>query len=214
MSSMPVLTDRVDGERTDAEFPDGAIGADGTPETARRETTLERADRNLVELLQEVRVAQNGVQVLFGFLLALAFQTRFRETSSFQRVDYIVTLLAAGGSAVLLVTPTAYHRILFRKGDKEYLVDVANRVTIIGLTLMALAMVGVVLLITDFVFDSAAAATVAGCAAGGCLTLWFLLPLARRRELRRYRTPDSPPPMPAAGESEPPRLGSPGPIQP
>src|SRR5690242_827269 len=117
---------------------DGAAvpdSADLPPE--RNETELERADRNLVEILQEVRVAQNGVQVLFGFLLAIAFQNRFAHISSFQRIDYFVTLLATGASAILLITPTAYHRILFQKGDKVYLVSVANRLTMMGLCAMA-----------------------------------------------------------------------------
>ena len=76
----------------------------------RNETELERCDRNLAELLQEVRVAQTGVQVMFGFLLAIVFTPRFRSISGFQRVDYFVTLLATGAAAVMLIAPTSYHR--------------------------------------------------------------------------------------------------------
>src|SRR3954451_10011864 len=101
------------------------IGLEG-----RSETALERCDRNLVELLQEVRVAQTGVQILFAFLLAAPLTPRFPQLTEFQKLTYFATLLAAGGAAILLIAPTAYHRILFRLGDKEHLVVVANRFTL------------------------------------------------------------------------------------
>src|SRR5690348_498439 len=129
--------------------------ADEQPTADRNETDLERADRNLAELLQEVRVVQTGVQVLFGFLLAIVFQTRFKDITTFQKAVYLVTLLAAVAAAVLLMAPTAYHRLLFRQGDKEHLVDVANRLTMIGLAAVGVSMIGVVLLICDTVFNSA-----------------------------------------------------------
>jgi Family of unknown function (DUF6328) len=151
--------------------------------TERNETELERCDRNLVELLQEVRVAQTGVQVLFGFLLAVAFTQRFREISEFQRLVYFVTLMAAGGAAVMLIAPTAYHRILFRRGDKEHLVDVANRFTLIGLAGVALSMVGAVLLVSDVMFPTAVAVVVTALAGLSCAMTWCLMPLARRRRL-------------------------------
>jgi Family of unknown function (DUF6328) len=157
----------------------------GNPEIDRNETELERCDRNLVELLQEVRVAQTGVQVLFGFLLAVAFTQRFQTISSFQRTVYFVTLLAAGGAAVMLIAPTAYHRILFRRGDKFHLVNVANRFTLVGLAGVAVAMVGVVLLISDAMFDTPATIVVTVLAAAVCATTWFLMPLGRRRLLDR-----------------------------
>src|SRR5215213_2219686 len=125
----------------------------GYDPAGRDETQLERCDRNLVELLQEVRVVQTGVQVLFAFLLTAPLAARFPELSSFQRYDYFVTLLAAGAAAVLLIAPTAYHRILFRCGDKEHLVIVANRFTLAGLTCVALSMIGALLLVTDLMFD-------------------------------------------------------------
>src|SRR3954470_16381527 len=99
----------------------------------RNETPLERCDRNLVELLQEVRVIQTGVQVLFAFLLTAPLTARFPELTALQRWDYFVTLLATGTAAILLIAPTAYHRVLFRCGDKEHLVQVANRMTLAGL---------------------------------------------------------------------------------
>src|SRR3954463_10027072 len=102
-----------------------AYGEDGT--LGRNETPLERCDRNLVELLQEVRVAQTGVQVLFAFLLTVPFTAPFPEVGGFDRAVYFGTLLAAGGAATLLIAPTSQHRILFRCGDKEHLVRRANR---------------------------------------------------------------------------------------
>src|SRR4051812_27590595 len=127
----------------------------------RAETPLERCDRNLVELLQEVRVVQTGVQVLFAFLLTAPLAARFPELSNFQRLTYFATLLAAGTAAVLLIAPTAYHRILFRLGDKEHLVNVANRFTLAGLTCVALSMIGALLLVTDLLFVAVVAATTA-----------------------------------------------------
>jgi hypothetical protein len=85
----------------------------------RNESHLERCDRNLVELLQELRVAQTGVQILFAFLLGLAFTSRFGQATELQRVDYFVTLISSGLAAMLLIAPTSQHRLLFRRGDKE-----------------------------------------------------------------------------------------------
>src|SRR5213078_4101993 len=91
----------------------------------RNETPLQRCDRNLVELLQEVRVVQTSVQVLFAFLLMAPLSARFPQLAHVQRLEYFVTLLAAGAAAVLFMAPTAHHRLLFRCGDKEHLVMVA-----------------------------------------------------------------------------------------
>src|SRR5215212_5679918 len=105
----------------------------GPPTDGRNETPLERCDRNFVELLQEVRVAQTGVQVLFGFLLTVPFTVRFDEIGALNRAIYFGTLLAAGAAAMLLIAPTSHHRILFRCGDKEHIVRVANRYALAGL---------------------------------------------------------------------------------
>src|SRR3954449_13542357 len=154
------------------------LGLDGA---GRNETQLERCDRNLVELLQEVRVVQTGVQVLFAFLLTAPLAARFPQLTEFQRLTYFATLLAAGGAAILLIAPTAYHRILFRLGDKEHLVVVANRFTLAGLTGVALSMVGALLLVTDLLFRGSAVVVVTtGLAAFGCLALWCVAPLRRR----------------------------------
>jgi Family of unknown function (DUF6328) len=157
-------------------------GRDGA---GRNETALERCDRNLVELLQEVRVVQTGVQVLFAFLLTAPLAARFPELSQFQKLTYFATLLAAGAAAVLLIAPTAYHRILFRLGDKEHLVEVANRFTLAGLTCVALSMVGALLLVSDLLFDATALiGSTTALAALGCLVFWCLAPLLRRTRIR------------------------------
>jgi Family of unknown function (DUF6328) len=149
----------------------------------RRETESEREDRNLVELLQEVRVVQTGVQVLFGFLLAASFQPRFRTLSSFQRADYLGTLVAAAATLITLTAPTAFHRILFRLGDKPYLVRISNRFTIVGLGCMGLTTTGVVILLTDVVFTTAVTIIVTAVVTAGCVTTWCVLPVVRRRSL-------------------------------
>jgi hypothetical protein len=151
----------------------------------RDETDTERLDRNLIELLQEVRVVQTGVQVLFAFLLTAPLATRFPKLTSFQRYDYFATLLATGAATVLLIAPTAYHRILFRLGDKAHLVQVANRFTLAGLACVALAMVGALLLVTDLMFEGAVVVLVTAIAALGCLVCWCVLPLLRRAAIRR-----------------------------
>lgn len=149
----------------------------------RHETELERWDRNLIELLQEVRVIQTGVQVLFAFLLTAPLAARFPELTDFQRYCYFVTLLATGAAAVLLMAPTAYHRILFRRGDKRFLVEVANRFTLAGMTFVAISMIGALLFVTDLMFDGAAVIVTAFVAALGCLLAWCVLPLRRRWSL-------------------------------
>ena len=149
----------------------------------RDETELERSDRNLVELLQEVRVVQTGVQILFGFLLTIAFQPKFERLSSFQKADYFGTLAAAATTLIMLTAPSSWHRILFRRGDKEHLVMIANRFMITGLAAMGLTMIGVVLLLSDIAFTPLLTAIITGAAIVACAVLWYFLPLARRRVL-------------------------------
>jgi hypothetical protein len=151
----------------------------------RNETHLERCDRNLVELLQEVRVVQTGVQVLFAFLLMAPLTPGFDDLSSVQRIEYFVTLLLSGVAALLLIAPTAYHRVLFRLGDKEFLVRISNRLTIAGLAAVGLSMVGALLFVTSVLFGQPAA-VIAGVVSAICfLIVWGVLPLARRLALRR-----------------------------
>src|SRR3954468_19534262 len=124
----------------------------GDSRRGRSESEKERLDRNLGELLQELRVALPGVQVLFAFLLVVPFNQRFADITSFQRTTYFVTLLLATAASVCLIAPTAHHRIEFRAEDKRRIVFGATKLAIVGLTLLALAMTGAVLLITDFVY--------------------------------------------------------------
>ena len=172
--------------------PGPSAGArSGYDPLGRNETQLERCDRNLVELLQEVRVVQTGVQVLFAFLLTAPLAARFPDLTPLQRHTYFATLLAAGAAAVLLIAPTAYHRILFRLGDKEHLVQVANRFTLAGLACVALSMIGALLLVTDLMFDGAVVLITAIFATAACAACWCLMPLLRRATLRRGGTPTS-----------------------
>jgi Family of unknown function (DUF6328) len=151
----------------------------------RNETPLERCDRNLAELLQEVRVVQTGVQVLFAFLLTAPLAARFPTLDPFQRITYYVVLLATGGAAVLLIAPTAYHRIVFRLGDKEHLLTVANRCTLAGLGCVALSMVSALLFVTDMLFDDTTViVATTGTAALGCVWFWCVAPLLRRNKVR------------------------------
>ena len=165
---------------------DPVIGGDGVP---RNETLLERYDRNLVELLQEVRVVQTGVQVLFAFLLTAPLAARFPALTEFQKLTYFVTLLATGAAAILLIAPTAHHRVLFRLGDKEHLLIVANRLTLAGLVCVALSILGALMLVTDLLFDSGVTVVATSAAAGlMCLWFWCLAPLRRRSRIRSRRT--------------------------
>jgi hypothetical protein len=151
----------------------------------RNETPLQRCDRNLVELLQEVRVIQTGVQVLFAFLLMAPLSARFPQLSGAQRVEYFMTLLASGAAAVLLMAPTAHHRILFRCGDKDHLVKVANRYTLAGLACVGLAMLGALLFVSAMLFGGGVAAATVTVAALAMSWSWAVAPLLRRRRVMR-----------------------------
>jgi hypothetical protein len=151
----------------------------------RNETELERSDRHLGELMQEVRVAQTGVQVLFGFLLTVPFTARFAALAHNDRVLYFATLALAGAAAVLLIAPSSHHRILFRCGDKKHIVRMANRYAIAGLACVALAMVGALALVADVILGSVVAAVIAAGAAAAPLWCWYAQPLRRRVALHR-----------------------------
>jgi hypothetical protein len=158
-------------------------------DSGRDETEEERLDRNLGELLQELRVALPGVQVLFAFLLAVPFQQGFQEVTQFQKDVYFATLILASLSATMLISPSAYHRITFRYQQKRRLVYYANRFAIVGLALLALAMTGAILLITDVLFSTAAAAVTAAIALCVFGFFWFALPLKRRFKLSAGQVP-------------------------
>ncbi|MBO4256091.1 DUF6328 family protein [Streptomyces griseorubiginosus] len=152
--------------------------------SARNETPLERADRNFVELLQELRVTQTGVQILFAFLLSLAFTQRFTSLDAFQRATYVTTLLLAVLAAALFTAPAALHRSLFQKGAKPLIVQVSSRLATVGMGVLVLAFTGSVLLVVDVTTD-----LTGGLAAGAatllvCVGLWGLLPRLVRRAAR------------------------------
>ncbi len=160
-----------------------------TPDERRRrdsgrvETEEERADRNLSDLLQELRVALPGVQVLFAFLLTVPFTNRFNDLSGFQEKLYFGVLISVALATVLLVAPTAGHRILFRRQQKEYLVSVANNLALAGMFLLAVSMCGAIALISDFLFGSATAIISTVVMAAAFIGFWFTGPVIRRAKL-------------------------------
>ena len=150
------------------------------------ETEQERTNRNVVELLQEVRVAQAGVQILFGFLLALTFTDVYSRASAFQRGTHLVTVLFATGAVALFTAPVAWHRVLFRHGQRELIIKVSNRLTTAGLVCLAAAMTGTVLLLTSVVLGGWIPAVIAGLVACGFAVLWFVLPLRDRKRANEF----------------------------
>src|SRR5580692_9515822 len=147
----------------------------------RDESVQERDDRNLAELLQELRVAGLGVQVLFGFLLSLPFTNRFDRLSQGQRELYLGTLVLAAVATALLLGPVAYHRLVFRQGQKERLVRAANIMAIAGLAAVGLAVSAAVLLVTDYVSSGLTAGLITAFVTIVFAGLWFAFPLAHRR---------------------------------
>jgi uncharacterized membrane protein YiaA len=162
----------------------GATASRPHPETGRQETDAERVDRNLLELLNELRVALPGVQVLFAFLLIVPFNQRFPDVTQFQEKVYFVTLLCTAAASAFLIAPSVHHRIEFREQDKEHIVLVANRMAIVGLTFLAVAMVGVVMLITDIIFAAATTVLVTAVTALSFAVLWYAIPIQRKLSQR------------------------------
>ncbi len=150
------------------------------PGDERGEHPLQRADRNMVELLQELRVAQTGVQILFAFLLSLSFTERFGRIDEFQRWTYVVTLLLTSATTGLLVAPAAIHRMLFARGVKAVTVRIGHRLFMIGLAALALTLVGAVLLVLDVVMGRTFAVWAALGLGVVLCGLWFVLPLPVR----------------------------------
>ncbi|MGW3152109.1 DUF6328 family protein [Streptomyces sp. NPDC001177] len=151
------------------------------PPTPRNETPEERADRNMVELLQELRVVQTGVQILFAFLLGVAFTSRFPQLTAFQRDTYVVTLLLTVITSAVLATPVALHRGLFQRGVKPRIVALSSLYAEVGLAFLALALNGAVLLLMDLVLGRIAAITITTATTVMFAGLWFLVPWALRR---------------------------------
>lgn len=144
------------------------------------ESRNEQLTRNLNELLQEIRVAQAGIQILFGFLLTIAFTERYTAVSDYVRATHLVTVLFATASVALLTTPAAWHRLLFRLGRREEIIRVADVTAVIGLACLAVAMTGTVLLLAEMIIGGWPAVLLAALAALGFLLLWFVLPIRER----------------------------------
>jgi hypothetical protein len=151
-------------------------------ESERDETRPQRLDRNTVELLNELRIAGTGIQVMFAFLLIVPFNTGWTKVDGFERTVYFVTLLVVALAAFLLLAPPIHHRLLFRHGEKPFLIRTGNYMAISGMTCLGLGFVGILVLISDVVVGGAAPAIVGVLAAGTIAVLWFLLPLIRRDE--------------------------------
>ena len=149
------------------------------PETGREETEDERVDRNLQEMLGELRVALPGVQVLFAFLLVVPFNQRFADVTQFQKTVFFATLLFTAASTICLIAPTVHHRIEFRQQDKHRIVHAGNRIVVLGLLLLAIAMTGAVIFVTDFLYASTTTTVVAAAMGGAFLLLWYAIPLRR-----------------------------------
>jgi Family of unknown function (DUF6328) len=140
----------------------------------------ERLNRQMTELLTELRVAMPGVQVLFGFLLAVPFQQRFAMVTAFQRDVYFVTLLAAATATAFLIAPSAYHRVAFQRHDKPRIIRVGSTQFVCGLVALAVAMNGAVLLVTDILFQTPTVIVTVVCVAALFAWLWFGIGLWRR----------------------------------
>ena len=148
----------------------------------RAETPLQRADRNWDELLSELRVTQTGVAILFSLLLTVPFSARFDQVSPFGRRVYLAALVLSAASAVVLIAPVAYHRVLFSTGQKPHIVSVSDRMARVGLLLLALAVTAVLLLVSDVLLDRPWALLLAGLFGVGTAGLWFVPGYLRRRE--------------------------------
>jgi hypothetical protein len=167
----------------------------------RDETSAEQLDRNTMELLNELRVAATGIQVMFGFLLIVPFNVGWRRLSPFGRTEYFVTLICIAIASVLLIAPSVHYRILFRHGEKRYLVDLANRCAILAMVFLGLAFTGILVLISDVVAGGLGPVIVGVAAAAGIFILWFGVPLVRsaREGPGRNEPKDAPGGSAAAG---------------
>jgi hypothetical protein len=149
------------------------------------ESQKERVSRELIELLNELRVALPGVQVLFAFLLAVPFSQGFTDATGFQKDLFFATLGMTTLSAVLLIAPSAYHRINFRSHDKERLLLISNRWAIGGLAALSVAMVFAVVLIADYLYKGPMPIIAGVVSAGFFAYFWFAFPLARAHDRKR-----------------------------
>jgi len=153
--------------------------SDETP-TSGEETEKERVDRELIEFLNEVRVVLPGVQVLFAFLLTLPFTGTFDTITGYELFAYSIAFYFTAMAAVLMITPTSFHRLRFRKGDKEAILRASNRLILGGIACLGVAIIAVVWLVSELVFTDVIANMIAVVAAAIVVLLWLVLPLQRR----------------------------------
>jgi hypothetical protein len=151
------------------------------------ESDQSRLARNVNELLQELRVAQAGVQILFGFLLSIAFTDKYASTSGYVRATHLITVLCAAAAVAFLTAPAAWHRVLFRQGRREEVVRAGNTFALIGLAFLALAMTGTVLLLVEVILPTWAAVVVGALALVVFAGLWFAAPLSTKGAQYRKR---------------------------
>jgi len=151
------------------------------------ESEQERHNRELIELLNELRVALPGVQVLFAFLLAVPFANGFPKLSELDRDIFFVAFIATALSTVCLIAPSSYHRLRWRQDDKERMLLISNVLTIVGLFLLAVAITATVFVITDFLFHHSWAAAFSAVVAATFLVLWYGLPLGAAIQDRRSK---------------------------
>ncbi len=143
------------------------------------ESRRQQLNRELLELLNELRVALAGVTVLFAFLLTLPFTSRFEKLDELQQNTLIFAFFAAASAVITLVMPTAFHRIRWRHGDKEALLRTSNRMALVGLVCLSVALTSVVLLFTELFFTEGVAIAITAIVGLVIAGLWFVLPLAR-----------------------------------
>ncbi len=155
-----------------------------TDEVRPGETEAQRADRNFSDILQELRVTQTGVQILFGFLLTMPLQSRFEKLDSYERALLVIAVLLLATATACIIAPVAWHRVLFRHKLKTEIVDAGNVFAKAGLTFLGLGIVTSILLMLDLVVSRWLAITLASCLAVVLIGLWAVSPAMRRRTMR------------------------------
>jgi Flp pilus assembly protein TadB len=159
------------------------VPANGPEPQPASESDDARRNRQLTELLNELRVALPGVQMLFGFLLAVPFSQRFTHVTSHQQALYYTAFVTAAAASVCFIAPTSFHRIVWRHGDKGLLLRISSGLTIVGTVFLAVAIISVMLFITSYLYGSSYAAVIGSLLLGMLVVLWYVLPLAVRLRL-------------------------------
>lgn len=148
------------------------------------ESKNEQLARNLNELLQEVRVAQAGVQILVGFLLSIAFTDRYAHASAYVKATHLLTVLFAVAAVALLIAPAAWHRMLFRQGLRAEIIQISDRFAIAGLVSLAIAMSGTAMLLAEVAIGGWLAVLIGALVGLGFALIWFILPARARRAFK------------------------------